>query len=180
LFDPLDLDKLTPTRISPGQYGDKARQKVFEIFSGEDEMALHSSSYETMYEDHGSKPPKRKESSMIVVLLFVAAALVAAFFIPGVRARVSKYFPTDQPKKVEMGAKVWADKQAGTYYCADSHFFGHGTGTYMKQGDALTLGYQPALGNYCQEGQPAHSKTLDQARGHLAPAGGATSSHSAR
>jgi len=143
-------------------------------------MALHSSSYETMYDDHGSKPPKRKESSVVVVLLFVVAALVAAFFIPGVRARVSKFFPADAPKKVAMGTRVWASKQAGTYYCADSEFFGHGTGTYMKQGDALTLGYQPALGNYCQEGHSAHAKGLVHARGGLAPENGLRSSHAAR
>lgn len=143
-------------------------------------MALQSSSYETMYEDHGQKPPKPKQSSTAVVLLLVAVALVAAYFIPGVRARVNQIFPADAPKKVQMGAKVWADKRAGTYYCADSQFFGRGTGRYLKQGDALTLGYQPALGNYCQQAQPAHSKAFEQARGRLAPASGATSSRAAR
>lgn len=144
-------------------------------------MALHSSSYETLYDDnHGSKPPQRKGGFGMTILLFVAAAVVAAFFIPGVRTQFNKLFPTDASKKVEMGAKVWADRQAGTYFCADSKFFGHGTGTYIKQGDALTLGYQPALGSYCQEGHPAPTKALNRARGGLAPAGGARSTHAAR
>lgn len=144
-------------------------------------MALHSSSYETMYDDdHGSKPPQRKGGSGVTILLLVAVAVVAAFFIPGVRARFSKLFPTEATKKVEMGAKVWADKQAGTYYCADSKFFGHGTGTYMKQGDALTLGYQPSLGSYCQESYPGGNTAVNKARGRLAPAKGSTSAHSAR
>jgi hypothetical protein len=141
-------------------------------------MALNHSSYDTMYDDHGSKPPKpQKNGGLVTILLFLATALVAALFIPGVRARVSKLFSSDAPKKVEMGAKVWADKKAGNYYCADSSFFGRGTGSYMKQGDALTLGYQPALGSYCQESYPTHLKGLDQARSRSAPAGGSQSSH---
>ena len=141
-------------------------------------MPLQNSSYDTMYDDHGSKAPKpRDNGGFVAILLFVAAALVAALLIPGVRARVSKLFSSDAPKKVEMGARVWADKQAGNYYCADSSFFGRGTGSYMKQGDALTLGYQPALGSYCRESYSTHVKGLAQARGSSAPASGSQSSH---
>jgi len=140
-------------------------------------MALNNSSY-AMYDDHGSKPPRpQKNGGLVTILLFLATALVAALFIPGVRARVSKLFSSDAPKKVEMGAKVWADKKAGNYYCADSSFFGRGTGSYMKQGDALTLGYQPALGSYCQESYSTHAKGLVRARGNSVPAGGSPSSH---
>lgn len=124
-------------------------------------MALHSSSYESMYEEPGSKPPKREGAGLVAILLVVAVAVIAVLFIPSLRARINKFFPSHVPKKVVMSAKVWADKQAGSYYCADSKFFGRGAGTYMNQGDALTLGYQPALGDYCQGNYPKHFKALD-------------------
>jgi hypothetical protein len=124
-------------------------------------MALHSSSYESIHQDYGSEPPKpRKSSGGLTLLLVVAFALIAAFFIPSVRARINKFFPSETAKRVEMGVQVWANKDAGNYYCATSKFFGRGTGSYMRQGDALTLGYQPALGNYCQQSNPVHSNTL--------------------
>ena len=130
-------------------------------------MALHSSSYESLHQGYDSESPKpRKKSGGLAIVLIVGFALIAAILIPSVRARVNKFFPTQAQKRVEMGLQVWANKQAGNYYCEGSRFYGRGTGNYMKQGDALTLGYQPALGNYCQGADPAHSKSLARADGN--------------
>lgn len=124
-------------------------------------MALHGSSYESLHQDYGSEAPKpRKGSGGLAIVLIVGFALIAAILIPSVRARVTKLFPTETQKRVEMGLRVWANKKAGSYYCEGSEFYGRGTGTYMRQGDALTLGYQPALGNYCQGSDPVHSNAL--------------------
>jgi hypothetical protein len=124
-------------------------------------MALHSSSYESMHQDHGARRPKRGKHTDAVALLMVAAlAVIATICIPGVRARVNKFFPSAASKKVEMRIRVWANRQAGNYYCPDSHFFGRGTGTYLSQGDALTLGYQPVLGKYCRQADPVDSKSV--------------------
>ncbi len=144
-------------------------------------MALHSSSYESMHQDYGSEPPKpRKNSGGLTLLLVVGFALIAAFFIPSVRARINKFFPSQTPKRVEMGVQVWANKQAGNYYCATSKFFGRGTGSYMRQGDALTLGYQPALGNYCQQSDPSHSNVLARSAENHSNSAGSTSNTPAR
>lgn len=131
-------------------------------------MALHSSSYESLY-DEQPEPPKRKDSSGVyLVLLVVAAVLLGAMFIPSLRARVTKFFPSETSKKVDMAVQVWANKRAGSYYCPGSQLFGHGAGKYMSQGNALTLGYQPALGQYCQGAHPSHSNGVGQEVNSLA------------
>ena len=140
-------------------------------------MALHSSSYESLHQD--SEPPKpRKTSGGLAMLLVIGFALIAVLLIPSLRSRFDKLFPSQTPKRVEMGVRVWADKQAGNYYCSNSDFFGRGSGSYMRQGDALTLGYQPALGNYCEEGNPVHSKALVRSTAsHAHPAGSRSNLH---
>ena len=49
----------------------------------------------------------------------------------------------------DPNAAVWAIQQEGNYYCSGSVLAGRKPGKFMKQADALTLGYQPALGHYC-------------------------------
>lgn len=44
---------------------------------------------------------------------------------------------------------VWVIPQEGNYYCPGGALFGRRPGRFMKQADALTLGYQPAIGRYC-------------------------------
>ncbi len=44
---------------------------------------------------------------------------------------------------------VWVIRREGNYYCRGGVLFGRMPGQIMMQGDALALGYQPALGNYC-------------------------------
>ncbi|MDE3137536.1 MAG: hypothetical protein KGL59_13245 [Acidobacteriota bacterium] len=123
-------------------------------------MALNSSSYETMHQDHGEAPKPHRGSGGLAIVLILGIGLIAALVIPSVRSRIDKFFPSTTPKRVEMGLRVWANKEAGNYSCPGSKFFGRGAGTYMRQGDALTLGYQPALGNYCQGSESSESKPL--------------------
>jgi hypothetical protein len=130
-------------------------------------MALHSSSYDSLYDERPEPPKPRDSSGVYVILLVVAAALIVALVIPSVRARISKFFPSATSKKVAMGAQVWANQQEGSYFCANSRRFGRGAGRYMRQGDALTLGYQPALGQYCGDGQTVHSSDVSKERGRL-------------
>ena len=143
-------------------------------------MALQSSSYESMHQDHGQAPKPRQRSGGLVIVLVIGFALIAAILIPGVRTRMDKFFATSGPKTVNMGLRVWANKEGGNYYCPGSKFFGRGNGTYMKQGDALTLGYQPALGGYCEEGESPESKSLVRSTRHVAQSGGLSPNPSSR
>lgn len=127
-------------------------------------MALHNSSQENPYDDQDPQRAKPRDSSAgLVVLLLAALALVVAISVPSVRSQIGKIFRESPPsEKVEMGLRVWAKKREGSYYCADSRYYGHGSGSYMSQGNALTLGYQPSLGNYCKERDSAHSKMVNK------------------
>lgn len=55
----------------------------------------------------------------------------------------------------DPGAEVWVIRQIGNYYCHGGVLFGRRPGELMKQSDALALGYQPALGQYCGDAGPA-------------------------
>lgn len=55
-------------------------------------------------------------------------------------------------KMSDPAAMVWVISQDGNYYCAGSVLNGRRPGKWMNQAQALTLGYQPAAGNYCAEG----------------------------
>ena len=128
-------------------------------------MALHSSSYDSMYQHQESKPPTRgKGNGVFAVMLVLAAALIAVVIVPGWRSRVSNFFSSVPKSKVQMNAKVWADKRTGGYYCADSRSFGRGTGVVLRQGEALTLGYQPVLGKYCADSYSTGSTEVKRAR----------------
>lgn len=124
-------------------------------------MARLGSSYESMREDDATARPKPRKNWMApAILLAVTAALVAVVIDPSLRKQITTFFPAPVSKQIEMEARVWADRQTGSYYCADSRLFGRGAGSYMKQGDALTLGFQPALGKYCQPAYPEHSRAF--------------------
>ena len=77
--------------------------------------------------------------------------------------------PSSIPKlMVELGGRqkltaptalVWVIPQEGDYYCRGSVLNGREPGKFMQQANALTIGYQPALGNYCQSGQAADTNS---------------------
>lgn len=58
----------------------------------------------------------------------------------------------------DPGALVWVIPQNGNYYCSGSVLHGREPGRLMKQENALTLGYQPAMDRYCQSGEAAAGK----------------------
>lgn len=60
-------------------------------------------------------------------------------------------------KLTDPAAVVWVIAQEGDYYCRGSVLNGRKPGQFMQQAKALTLGYQPALGNYCENGHAANS-----------------------
>ena len=89
----------------------------------------------------------------LAAFLFVFLLIVLAFtpssipkLVVGLRTRQKLTDPT---------APVWVIPQEGDYYCRGSVLNGRKPGKFMQQAKALMLGYQPALGNYCENGHAA-------------------------
>ena len=105
--------------------------------------------------DSESKPIQTRRRLAIFPISGIAAALliIALFFAPTGSIRIlDKIGIHLSPASLsDPDAKVWAIRSEGNYYCAGSVLTGHKPGRYMTQGNALTLGYQPALGRYCGE-----------------------------
>ncbi len=123
-------------------------------------MALNTSSYDPVT----SNPPRPSGSSSggLFVLLLVALGLaLAIIFFPGIRRHLTGLFATPSSIRMKPTVVVWAEKLAGNYYCAGSPMYGRRPGNLMKQGDALTQGFQPDLGQYCQDPQTKDSTGVD-------------------
>lgn len=120
-------------------------------------MARNGSSYRPVVSDT-RKPPRQRETGVFMLLLLVFGLALAVIYVPGLRTRVRSFFPPSANPTMNSAVVVWADKQAGSYYCAGSRLYGKKPGSYMRQGNALTHGYQPALGRYCEEEQTKQSK----------------------
>jgi hypothetical protein len=108
-----------------------------------------------------SKPVKTRRRLAIFPISGIAAALLilALFFAPaGSLKLLDKIGIHLSPASLsDPDAQVWVIQAEGNYYCSGSAFAGRKPGRYMTQGNALTLGYQPALGRYCGEGPSARS-----------------------
>lgn len=125
-------------------------------------MALGGSSYETGFIAPKKKPPRRKGGGLQDVILLLGLGVALLFLlVPGIRRRVAKVFATRPKQTIATEITVWANKNAGYYYCYGSRFYGHGPGSYMRQGDALTDGYQPEMGKYCKELSSTDSKDVN-------------------
>jgi hypothetical protein len=113
------------------------------------------------------KPPRRNDPGAVLFFLVGAAIVLAALFVPSVSRPLRKMLQPPQRPALDLNATVWVQKDAGDYYCPESTMYGHGSGSYMKQGEALTVGYQPALGVYCNEPKKdaLHSRSVPQQRG---------------
>jgi hypothetical protein len=81
--------------------------------------------------------------------------LVAVALTPNNILRLLAGIGSSSEKLTDPIAQVWVIQGGGNYYCRGSVLFGRKPGKFMKQGDALTSGYQPAIRNYCQEVTPA-------------------------
>lgn len=119
---------------------------------------------------HPSPPSKSKSPAdrrrsgpgWLVGLLLVLAGAFAVSFVPGIRGQLNSLIAQPVGPRMNTVVTVWANKQTGNYYCAGSAEYGKGLGSYMKQGQALTAGYQPELSQYCDhaksEGITGHSR----------------------
>jgi hypothetical protein len=126
-------------------------------------MALQQSSYDSDFSEP-KKPEPQKGHGLSVFLVLVLGALVTVVAVPSLRTRVMRALTVRTPTKIAQDVTVWANKQAGYYYCSGTRFYGHGSGVYMKQGDALTRGYQPELGKYCADSHPKDSPAVSRAK----------------
>ncbi len=107
-------------------------------------------------QDSESKPAKTRRGPAIFPIAAIACAFlfVALVFAPAPASRLLRKMGirlTPASLK-DPNARVWVIQSEGNYYCDGSVLAGHQPGQYMTQGNALTLGYQPALGRYCGEG----------------------------
>lgn len=113
------------------------------------------------HQEEGNKPRRRNSLSDILVVLVALGAVFVIVLVPSINAPLRELFSGTVHGPVHPALypsmTVWADKDAGVYYCPGSALYGSGGGVYMKQGDALTRGYQPVLGSYCNE--PAKKAT---------------------
>jgi hypothetical protein len=92
-------------------------------------------------------PPILPFAAFLVIFVLVAIALTPAN-LPKLLAEIG----LSQRSMSDPNAMVWAIQQEGNYYCSGSVLAGRKPGEFMKQADALTLGYQPALDQYCGSG----------------------------
>lgn len=128
-------------------------------------MARHGSSYEHDYEEP-KKPQKPKGAGTDLLVLLLLAALLVVVLVPSLRKKAMSELSFGTHTKIQMGVQVWANKDAGYYYCYGSRFYGHGSGKFMDQGDALTRGFQPELGKYCTGNKSPDSKAAAGGSSH--------------
>lgn len=103
--------------------------------------------------DKASKPRTGKHGPPIFPLVaFVFVFVVAVLALtPSSIPRLMIQLGSRQ-KMSDPAALVWVIPQDGNYYCHGSVLDGRKPGKFMQQAGALALGYQPAFGNYCQNG----------------------------
>lgn len=105
-----------------------------------------------------SKPRRRNNLGDVLTFLLASGVVIFILLLPSVNVSLRNMFSGHVRPALNAGMTVWASKDAGVYYCPGSRLYGSGVGVYMKQGDALTKGYQPVLGNYCNPGNKKVAK----------------------
>ena len=88
-------------------------------------------------------------SAVIYFVIFVAVAIALT---PENLPKLLVEMGLSQRSMSDPNAMVWAIQQEGNYYCSGSVLAGRQPGEFMRQSDALTQGYQPATGHYCDSG----------------------------
>jgi hypothetical protein len=101
-----------------------------------------------------SKPGTSRTGPPIFAIgaYFVIFVAVAIALTPGSLPKLLVEMGLSQRSMSDPNAMVWAIQQEGNYYCSGSVLAGRQPGEFMKQSDALTQGYQPATGHYCDTG----------------------------
>jgi hypothetical protein len=113
--------------------------------------------------DGASAPPRRNGADGILALLVAIEVLLVIVSVPSFNAPFRNLFSRSGRPALDPSALVWANKDSGIYSCPNSPQYGVGAGSYMKQGEALTAGYQPDLGNYCSLESESRAKKPDSA-----------------
>lgn len=86
---------------------------------------------------------------MPVIAVMLTTALILLIVVPLQIPEKLLGYNFSRPSVNDPSAMVWVIPSEGAYYCAGSVMHGRQPGRLMPQGQALTLGYQPALGLYC-------------------------------
>lgn len=89
------------------------------------------------------------------MLLLGIGIVLILLRVPSVNTYLGRLLSHSARPTLDSNTLVWANQSRGVYYCPGSKFYGSGMGTYMRQGNALTAGYQPVLGSYCGHGKQA-------------------------
>jgi hypothetical protein len=85
-----------------------------------------------------------------VAVLMWSFVLVHLFVVKGSWASLVEE-PPRTLAKAQLERRVWANMSTGVYYCVDSTLYGHSVpGQYLNQGEALQMGYTPALNAPCR------------------------------
>lgn len=127
-------------------------------------MALSEASY-------SSNPPNARKPStpggggMLVLLIAVLGFVLVIIFVPGLRGNLNGLLAVSSSPRMNPRVVVWTDKRTGNYYCPGSRMYGQRPGTPMKQGEALTFGFQPLLGQYCHGHQVTGNEGVTRRHG---------------
>lgn len=107
----------------------------------------------------GTAPPIFPMAAFVLVFVLIVMALTPSG-IPKLLVELGV-----QHKLSDPNAVVWVIQRDGNYYCSGSVLNGRQPGKPMKQATALTFGYQPALGHYCQNREMTSADSSDGFRG---------------
>jgi hypothetical protein len=87
-----------------------------------------------------------------VVSVMLCVALIVLVIIPLKVPEMMARWSFHTERMTSPSARVWVIPEEGSYYCTGSLLSGRQPGRYMEQAEALTKGYQPAMGHYCASG----------------------------
>jgi hypothetical protein len=87
-----------------------------------------------------------------VVSVMLCIALIVLVIIPLKVPEMLAQLSFHTEPMTSPSARVWVIPEEGSYYCSGSLMSGRQPGHYMEQAEALTKGYQPAMGHYCESG----------------------------
>jgi hypothetical protein len=79
-----------------------------------------------------------------------AILLIGSLIVLGIVFLNGKGRPSQNVGRLtDPNTMIWVMKDTGTFYCDDSVLWGKQPGEAMTQGEALQMGYQPAVPGYC-------------------------------
>jgi hypothetical protein len=105
-----------------------------------------------------ARPPKIvkiRPPLMPVVSVMLTVAVILLVIIPlQVPQRLIQQLDFHTARMTSPSTRVWVMPSKGTYYCSGSMMNGRQPGHFLGQAEALSRGYQPAMGSYCTSGKP--------------------------